>query len=88
MFVGLVSDPERQRPEGFPGRRRRWPVPWRAIAVVAVFCFMLWLVHVVERAFGPFAGYACLLAAITFGGWQLDRGLGPGYWRGLKDYQA
>ena len=87
--MGLVRDPDWQPPEGFPGRRRRrWAVPWRAIATVAVFCLMLWLVPVVDHAFGPFAGYGFLLAAITFGGWRLDRAMGPTYLRGLKDYQA
>ena len=90
MFVGLVRDPRWEPPEGAPEpeRRRTWRIPWRAIAAVAVFCTMLWLVPVVDHAFGPLAGYGFLLAAITFGGWRFDRWLGPQYWRGLKDYQA
>ena len=88
MFVGLVRDPEWQPPEGFPGPRRRWRVPWRVIAAVVVFCVMLRLVPVVDHAWGPLAGYAFLLAAVTVGGLLLDRLLGPTYLRGLKDYQA
>ena len=87
--MGLVRDPEWQPPEGFPSpRRRRWPVPWRAIVALAIFFAMLWLVPVIDHAFGPLAGYGFLLGAITFGALQLDRWLGPQYWRGLKDYQA
>jgi len=90
MFVGLVSDPRWEPPEGAPEpeRRRTWRIPWGAIAAVAVFCAMLRLVPVVDDAFGPLAGYGVLLAAITFGGLMVDRWIGPQYMRGLKDYQA
>ena len=63
MFVGLVSDPRWQPPEGAPEPERA-PVVADSVArdrLVAVFCAMLWLVPVVDHAFGPLAGYGFLL---------------------------
>ena len=90
MFVGLVRDPRWEPPEGTPEpeRRRTWRIPWGAIISIAVFCVMLRVVPVVDHAFGPAVGYGFLCLTVAFGGWRLDRGLGDGYWRGLKDYQA
>ena len=81
--LGVASEADVRRPgarssmgapRGCPRARARPVVArfrGRAIAAVAVFCAMLWLVPVVDHAFGPLAGYGFLLAAITFGGLAL-----------------
>jgi hypothetical protein len=90
MFVGLVHSSRWEPPDDIPapGPRPRWHVPWRPLAWVAVFAWLLVLAPVAGRAFGGLAGCAVLLLAIALGFWRVDRWCARQYWRGLRDYQA
>ena len=77
-------------PEGAPEpeRRRAWRSRGARSSAVAVFCAMLWLVPVVDHAFGPLAGYGFLLPTDHVRRLAARPRARPRYWRGLKDYQA
>ena len=60
-----------------PSAAGRGRSPGRAIASIAVFCAMLWLVPVVDHAFGPLAGYGFLCLAMAIGGWRSTAGSAP-----------
>ena len=92
-FVGLVSDPRWEPPDGSndPERKRRhrnWRVPWSVIVWLALFIGLMWLVPVASGLFGALAGYLllCLNVAVAF--WRVDRWFETQYWRGLRDYQS
>jgi len=89
LVVGLVHgggwEPPDERPDP---PRRAWHVPWRALAWIAAWCWLLALVPYAEDALGPLAGYAVLLSAIALGFWRVERWCSRQYWRGLRDYQA
>lgn len=90
-FVGLVSDPRWEPPEGSepdPERRRAGRFPWRALLWIAVMIGVLLLVPVVTDLAGAFAGYLLLCFAIGLGFWRVDRWCARQYWRGLRDYQS
>jgi hypothetical protein len=90
MFVGLVSDPRWEPPDGLPEPEphRSWPVPWRALAWVATFWVLLALIPAADDAGGPLAGYGLLLATVVLAVWRLDRWCSRQYWRGLRDHQS
>jgi hypothetical protein len=90
MLVGLVRSNEWGPPDDMPAPRRgrRWHVPWRPLAWLAVFCGLMAVVPVVAHAFGGLAGYALLLLAVTLGLWRVEHWCARQYWRGLRDYQA
>jgi hypothetical protein len=91
-FVGLVSDPRWEPPEGQPDpdrrRPRMWRMPWSLLIWTAIFVGLMMLVPVVGGAIGPGAGYALLLANVALGVWRVDRWCAKQYWRGLRDYQS
>lgn len=91
-FVGLVSDPRWEPPDGSndPERKRRrtWQIPWSAIAWLALFIGLMWLVPVASEQFGALAGYLLLCLNVAVGFWRVDRWFDTQYWRGLRDYQA
>jgi hypothetical protein len=90
LVVGLVHgsgwEPPEDAPE--PPRRRTWHVPWRPLAWLAAWCWLLALVPVADDAFGALAGYAVLLLAVGLGFWRVERWCARQYWQGLREYQA
>jgi len=90
-FVGLVSDPRWEPPEGQPDperRRRAWTIPWGVLIWTAVFVALMLLVPVVSGALGAAAGYVLLCVAVAVGVWRLDRWCATFNWRGMRDYQS
>ena len=92
-FVGLVSDPRWEPPDGWgePERkrnRRSWRVPWSLIIWLAIFIGLMRLVPVASDLFGALVGYLLLCANVALGFWRVDRGFETQYWRGLRDHQA
>jgi hypothetical protein len=92
-FVGLVSDPKWEPPEGSgePERERRprtWRIPWSLLIWVTLLIGLMLLVPVAGHAFGAFAGYLLLCFNVGLGFWRFDRWCAKQYWRGLRDYQA
>lgn len=91
-FVGLVSDPRWEPPDGSGDndrkRNRTWQVPWSLIIWLALFIGLMRLVPVASDLFGGLAGYVLLCANVTLGVWRVDRWFETQYWRGLRDYQA
>ena len=96
-FVGLVSDPRWEPPEGGgsdPDGERGNPlrrVPWSIVLFViwlGVWVGLMALVPIVAHAFGGLAGYLLLCFNVGIGFWRFDRWCSRQYWRGLRDYQA
>jgi hypothetical protein len=81
MFVGLVRDPDRGRPEPPESSPSRpWPrPPWQPFAWVALLCWMTWA----AKELDGLPGYIVFLVALSIGCWRLDRWLGKQYWGGL-----
>ena len=90
LVFGLVHDSGWEPPDDPPPRRpaRRWHLPWRPFAWVAVWCWLMALVPIVTRAFGGLAGYAVLLLAVALVFWRLDRWCARQYWGGLREYKS
>jgi hypothetical protein len=70
-----------------PRPARRWQLPWRPLAWVLAWCWLMALVPVASSAFGGLAGYAVLLAAVGLALWRLDHWCARQYWHGLRDYK-
>jgi hypothetical protein len=75
------DEPEPQRPS------RKWNLPWRSLVWVAVWCWLMALVPVVSSAFGGFAGFGVLMAAVALAVWRIDRWCARQYWAGLREYK-
>jgi hypothetical protein len=90
LVVGLVHGSGWEPPEETPppSGRRSWHVPWRPLAWLAAWCWLLALVPVVDDALGALAGYAMLLLAVALGFWRVERWCARQYWHGLREYQA
>jgi hypothetical protein len=92
-FVGLVSDPRWEPPDGSPEPERRregrtWRIPWSVVLWLAIFVGLMRLVPVADEALGAFAGYLLLIFNVTLVIWRVDRWCATQYWRGLQDYQS
>jgi hypothetical protein len=92
-FVGLVSDPRWEPPEGNgDGDKERghrtWRIPWRLLAWLALLVGLMLLVPVAGHALGQFAGYLLLCFNVALGFWRFDRWCAKQYWSGLRDYQS
>jgi hypothetical protein len=91
-FVGLVSDPRWEPPDGSndPERKRRrgWRIPWSPIFWLALFIGLMYLVPVASDAFGALVGYLLLCFNVAVAFWRVDRWFDTQYWRGLRDYQS
>jgi hypothetical protein len=92
-FVGLVSDPRWEPPEGNGDgdrerRHRTWRIPWRLLAWVTLLVGLMLLVPVLGHALGEFAGYLLLCFNVGLGFWRFDRWCAKQYWSGLRDYQS
>jgi len=90
FFVGLVRESRWEPPDDAPASRPdpTWHVPWRELAWLVALFGLLFLAPVAGHAFGGFAGYVVILAAIALALWRIDRWCARQYWRGLRDYQA
>jgi hypothetical protein len=91
LVFGLVHDrgwePPPEEPPA-PRPDRRWHLPWRPLAWVAAWCWLMALVPVVTDAFGGLAGYAVLLLAVALVFWRLERWCARQYWQGLREYKS
>jgi hypothetical protein len=92
-FVGLVSDPRWEPPEGLPDpepsrRHGTWHMPWSLLAWTGIFVALMLLVPVVGGAVGAGAGYVLLCVNVALGVWRVDRWCAKQYWRGLREYQS
>ena len=89
LVFGLVHDSGWEPPEDEPPPRRdrRWRLPWRPLAWVAAWCWLMALVPVVTQAFGGLAGYGVLLAAVALAVWRFERWCARQYWEGLREYK-
>jgi hypothetical protein len=90
LVFGLIGDsgwePPDYGPEPEP-RRRRWNLPWRPLAWVVVWCWLMALVPVVNSAFGGLAGFGVLMLAVALVLWRLERWCARQYWQGLREYK-
>jgi hypothetical protein len=89
LVFGLVQDRGWEPPDDVPTPRpaRSWHLPWRPLAWVAAWCWLMALVPVANQAFGGLAGFVVLLLAVALALWRLDRWCSRQYWRGLRDYK-
>ena len=95
LFVGLLHDPG-WKPDGWDlpeeepeaRRQRQWRVPWRPLAWLGAFCWLMALVPVITQAFGGLAGFGVLMAAVVLGYWRIDRWCSRQYWHGLREHQS
>jgi hypothetical protein len=92
-FVGLVTDPRWEPPEGAPDPDRRraprdWRFPWSLLIWTTVCVGLMLLVPVVSGAVGSLAGYLLVCFTVALAVWRVDRWFATQYWRGLRDYQS
>jgi hypothetical protein len=90
-FVGLVSDPRWEPPDGDGDdrdRNRTWRIPWRLLFWIVLLVALMVLVPVVGHALGEFAGYVLLCFNVALGFWRFDRWCAKQHWSGLRDYQS
>lgn len=79
-------------PEDDPPQRREWnldwrKLPWRSLAWLAVWAFLMAIVPFVSSTFGGLAGFGVLMAAVALAFWRLERFCARQYWNGLRDYK-
>lgn len=82
---GWEQPPEEHEPES--RRERGWRLPWRPLAWVAVWCWLMALVPVVSGAFGGLAGFGVPMLAVALVVWRVDRWCARQYWHGLREYK-
>jgi hypothetical protein len=93
LVLGLIHDggrePGRHEPPEDPPLRpeRSWRLPWRPLAWLAVWCWLMALVPVVSDNVGPLAGYGVLMAAVALVIWRFERWCAHQHWSGLRDYK-
>ena len=91
LIFGLIHDsgwePPDQPPEQPPSRPHHWRLPWRPLAWVAAFCWLMALVPIVSSALGGLAGYGVLLLALGLVVWRAERWCAKQYWSGLREYK-
>jgi hypothetical protein len=91
IIFGLVHDrgweqpPDEDGPEQHP--QRGWHLPWRPLAWIAAWCWLMAFVPVVSDAFGGLAGFGVLMLAVVLGFWRLERWCARHYWHGLREYK-
>jgi hypothetical protein len=89
LVFGLIHDHGLEPPEDLQRRppERTWHLPWRPLAWVAAWCWLMALVPVVDDAFGGLAGYVVVLLAVALAFWRLERWCSRQYWHGLREYK-
>jgi hypothetical protein len=65
-----------------------WHLPWRPLAWLAVWCWLMALVPVANQIFGALAGLGVLMLAVALAFWRIDRWCGRQYWQGLREYKS
>jgi hypothetical protein len=74
--------------DDLPERRPwTWRLPWRPLAWLAAWCWLMALVPVVNDAFGSLAGYGVLMLALGLAAWRFERFCSRQYWHGLREYK-
>lgn len=99
LVFGLVHgngwEPPGWEPEP-PGdevrERRGWEwdwrtLPWRSLAWVAVWVFLMAIVPFVSGTFGGLAGFGVLMVAVALALWRLERFCARQYWDGLREFK-
>lgn len=94
LAFGLIRDPDWE-PDGWdlpeePAHERRGTrrLPWRPLAWLAAWCWLMALVPVVSDAFGGLAGFGVLMAAVALGLWRIERWCARQYWGGLHEHKS
>jgi hypothetical protein len=93
LVLGLIHDggwdpePPEEEPEPEPRPVRKWNLPWRSLAWLTVWVWLLAVVPVVNSAFGGLAGFGVLIAAVVLILWRIDRWCAKQYWAGLREYK-
>ncbi len=91
LVFGLVHDSGWQTPPGEddppPRRSHSWHLPWRPLAWIALWSWLMALVPVVTNAFGGLAGFGVLMLALALVFWRVDRFCARQYWHGLREYK-
>ena len=91
LVFGLIHDrdweppPEEDVPP--PHAQRTWHLPWRPLAWVAVWCWLMALVPIVSDGFGGLAGFGVLMLAVALAFWRVERWCARQYWQGLREYK-
>lgn len=94
LVLGLVHDRPWEPPEDpwdedeSPRRRWNWRLPWRPLAWLAAWCWLMALVPIVNTAAGGLAAYGVLIAALALGAWRVERWLSRQYWPGLREHKS
>lgn len=83
-------DPE--PPDDEVPARRAWDwdwhaLPWRSLAWLAVWAFLMAIVPFVSSTLGGLAGFGVLMAALVLAFWRLERFCARQYWSGLREYK-
>ncbi|MBV9194300.1 MAG: hypothetical protein JO168_09150 [Solirubrobacterales bacterium] len=95
LVLGLIHD-RGWEPDGWDGpeeepepeRRRRWRLPWRPLAWLAAWYWLMALVSVFSGWFGGLAGFAVLMAAVALAYWRIERWCSRQYWHGLREHRS
>jgi hypothetical protein len=94
LVFGLIHDggwePSRREPPEDPRTPppgRSWHLPWRPLAWVAAWCWLMALVPVASDDIGPLAGYVVVMAAVALAFWRINRWCARQYWSGLRDFK-
>jgi hypothetical protein len=96
LVFGLVNDGGWEPPEhgwepgedDLPERRPwTWRLPWKPLAWLAAWCWLMALVPIVSASFGGLAGFGVLMLAVALACWRLERFCARQYWEGLREYK-
>jgi len=91
LVLGLVHDsgwdPPPEEGDPPPLQARGWHLPWRPLAWVAIWCWLMALVPVVSDAFGGLAGFGVLMLSVALVFWRVERFCARQYWQGLREYK-
>lgn len=96
LVFGLVHDRPWEPPdepwepeEEAPARRPwTWRLPWRPLAWLAAWCWLMALVPIVNSAFGGLAGFGVLMLSVALVAWRIDRWCSRQYWHGLREWKS
>ena len=74
-----------------PGKREwKWDwrrLPWRTLAWLGLWAFLMAIVPLVGSTFGGLAGFGVLMLAVALAFWRLERFCARQYWGGLRDFK-